>query len=49
MAELRVANLDDRLMARVKAGAALSDLKVGEFIAKLLAEALRAREGRKRP
>ena len=49
MAELRVTNLDDSLMARVKAGAALAGLSIREFVAKLLTEALKHRAGRQRP
>ena len=49
MAELRVTNLDDSLMARVKAGAAMAGLSIREFVAKLLTEALKRRDGRQRP
>ena len=49
MAELRVAKLDDKLMAKVKAGAALAGMNIKEFVALLLSEALRSRAGRQRP
>jgi hypothetical protein len=49
MAELRVKKLDDSLMARVKAGAALAGVTIAEFVATLLTEALRYRAGRQRP
>ena len=43
MAELRVVNINDSLMARVKSGAALAGLTIREFVEKLLTEALRYR------
>ena len=46
MAELRVANFNDDLMKRLKAGAALSSSTIKEFVEKLLTEALRYRAGR---
>jgi hypothetical protein len=49
MAELRVANINSDLMAKVKAGAALSSCTIKEFVERLLTEALRRRVGRQRP
>lgn len=49
MAELRVANFDDELMARLKAAAALARLPMNEFIPVIIAQVLKLREGRKRP
>ncbi len=48
MAELRVANFDSKLMAKVKAEAALAQMSIKDFIAILLTEALFLRTGRKR-
>jgi hypothetical protein len=49
MAELRVAKLNDSLMAQVKAGAALAGVSVGKFVEMLLTAALKRRAGRQRP
>jgi hypothetical protein len=49
MAELRVKNFNDDLMARMKSAAVLARCTVKEFVETLIAEALRRREGRKRP
>ncbi len=49
MAELRVADFDDELMARLKSSAALAKLSMREFVQLIIAQALKAREGRKRP
>ena len=48
MAELRVANIDGKLMAKVKAEAALAQMNIKDFVAILLTEALFLRLGRKR-
>ena len=47
MADLRIPDIDDSLMARLKAGAALARTTLKAFAALLLAEALNRREGKK--
>ena len=49
MAELRVANFDDELMARLKAAAAIARMPMNEFVPVIIAQILKIREGRKRP
>ena len=49
MAELRVANFDDELMAKLKAAAAIARMPLNEFIPVIITQVLKIREGRKRP
>ena len=49
MADLRVPDIDENLMARLKAGAALAKTTLKAFVVVLLAQALKQRDGRQRP
>jgi len=46
MAELRVTKIEDGLMARVKAGAALARMSIREYVAMLLTEGLKRKAGK---
>ena len=49
MADLRVPDIDENLMARLKAGAALAKTTLKAFVVVLLTQALKQRDGRQRP
>ena len=48
MADLRVPDIDDNLMARLKAGAALAQTTLKAFVVILLTQGLKQRDGRQR-
>jgi hypothetical protein len=49
MADLRVPDIDENLMARLKAGAALAKTTLKAFVVVLLTQSLKQRDGRQRP